>query len=64
MTMDPPSRRSRRLARPFAWDGRIWFVEEIGTLVHLRPEVGNQSSQRLFNDHEVSGRAGSKISIW
>jgi putative transposase len=29
---------------PLAWDGRIWFVEEIGTLVHLRPEVGERLS--------------------
>ncbi len=27
---------------PLAWDGRIWFVEETGTLVHLRPEVGER----------------------
>ncbi len=46
-TNDLPSVISPELVAPslpFVWDGRLWFVEDTGTLVHLHPEVGERLS--------------------
>lgn len=36
----PVSIQASAPTQPMLWDGRIWFAEHIGDLIHLRPEVG------------------------